>query len=96
MLDRDAAVTPLRHDAGLVSLSLVARFHGKAADPEQLRHELALSGPAQAEHLLLAAKRLALKARLGRIERAALERGALPLPCVVETGDGTVYRLILG
>src|SRR5205809_955053 len=37
-----------RHDAGLASLAVVARLHGKAADPEQLRHELGISAAARA------------------------------------------------
>lgn len=78
-------------DAGLVSLSVVARFHGKAADPEQLRHALALGEPAQTADLLLAAKRLGLKAKIGgwiaselRTRRfpasARLRAGSLSLP----------------
>src|SRR3954468_16275091 len=74
-----------RHDAGLASLAVVARLHGKAADPEQLRHELGLSAPARAEDLLRAARRLGLKARLGQIDVA---RGGAPLPCVVELEGG--------
>src|SRR4051812_5495869 len=74
-----------RHDAGLASLAVVARLHGKAADPEQLRHELGLSAPARAEDLLRAARRLGLKARLGQIDVA---RGGAPLPCVVELKGG--------
>ena len=88
MQDRDAASLSPRHDAGLASLSVVARFHGKAADPEQLRHQLGLSGPAGAGELLLAAKRLELKAKIGRLDRKRLERGGVPLPCIVELTDG--------
>ncbi len=85
MVDRDVAgVTPPRHDAGLASLAVVARFHGKAADPEQLRHELGLSAPARAEELLLAAKALQLKAKMARVDRARLEAGGVPLPCILE------------
>lgn len=71
-------------DTGLVSLAICARFHGKAAEPAQLSHELGIGKAARAEDLLLAAKRLELKARLASfdIERAA--KGQLPLPCIVE------------
>ena len=55
MSNRDAAVMP-RHDAGLASLAVVARLHGKAADPEQLRHELGITAPARADDLLRAAR----------------------------------------
>src|SRR3954466_2770725 len=78
----------LRHDAGLASLAVVARLHGKAADPEQLRHELALTAPARAEDLLAAAKRLEFKARLGAIDAADLARGRTPMPCIIELKDG--------
>src|SRR3954463_2454719 len=82
-MDRDALSSQHgpRHDAGLASLAVVARLHGKALDPEQLRHELGLSAPASADELLLAARRAELKARLGTID---LARGGMPLPCIVE------------
>jgi subfamily B ATP-binding cassette protein HlyB/CyaB len=87
--NRDAAggLSP-RHDAGLASLAVVARLHGRAADSEQLRHELGLSAPARAEELVLAARRLGLKARIGRVDRTQLEAGGLPLPCIVELAEG--------
>lgn len=89
MQDRDVAgeISP-RHDAGLASLSVVARFHGKAADPEQLRHELGLTAAAGCADLLRAAKRLELKARIAQLDRNRLERGGVPLPCIVELGEG--------
>ena len=95
LVNRDAAATPLRHDAGLASLSVVARFHGKAAEPEQLRHELGLVGAARAEDLLLAAKRLQLKARIGKADGRALERATLPLPCIIELAGETPAFAVL-
>src|SRR5436190_11651564 len=74
-----------RHDAGLACLAVVARLHGKALDPEQLRHELGLDAPARAEDLLRAARRLELKARLGAIGADC----KVPLPCVIERQDGS-------
>jgi len=94
LVDRDAAVTP-RHDAGLASLAVVARLHGKAADPEQLRHELGISAVARAEDLLRAAKRLELKARLGTLDAADLARGRVPLPCIVELKGETPSFAVL-
>ena len=94
MGDRDAVLTP-RHDAGLASLAVVARLHGKAADPEQLRHELGISGFARAEDLLRAAKRLELKARLGTLDAADLARGRVPLPCIVELKGETPSFAVL-
>jgi ABC-type bacteriocin/lantibiotic exporter with double-glycine peptidase domain len=68
----------------LVSLALIARFHGKAAEPKQLKHELGLSAAARAEDLLLAAKQLQLKARVGPVNLTRAASGKLPLPGIVE------------
>lgn len=72
-----AAAPSQEPDSGLACLALVARFHGKAAQPPQLAHELGLSGRARAEDILRAARRLELKARLGPID---LQRGGCPFP----------------
>jgi ATP-binding cassette, subfamily B, bacterial HlyB/CyaB len=74
-------------DSGLASLAVIARFHGKAAEPQQLAHELGLTGPAGAEELLLAAKRLELKARLSPLDLERAAKGTIPLPCIVELHD---------
>ena len=79
-----SSATAPKPDSGLVSLALVARFHGKAAEADQLRHELGLTGAARAEDLLLAAKRLELKAKLGPIDLDRAVLGKSPLPCIVE------------
>jgi ATP-binding cassette, subfamily B, bacterial HlyB/CyaB len=71
-------------DTGLVSLALTARFHGKAANPDQLSHELGLIKPAEADDLLRAAKRLDLRAKLGPLDLERAAQGKLPLPCVAE------------
>ena len=70
-------------DPALVCLALVARFHGVAAEPAQLRHTLGLSAPAGAAEVLLAAKRLGLKAKSGRFDLQRAASGRLPLPCMV-------------
>ena len=50
-------------DSGLAGLAMVAGYYRIAADPAQLRHELALGAHAAApEDLVRAAKRLNLKA----------------------------------
>jgi subfamily B ATP-binding cassette protein HlyB/CyaB len=52
-------------DAGLSALVLIARLHGIAADPAQLRHQAGLhEARLSDEDLLRAAKRLGLKARI--------------------------------
>ena len=66
-------------DSGLTALAMVAGYYRIAADPAQLRHELALGAHAAGpEDLVRAAKRLNLKARLltGK-PRQAPRRGAL-------------------
>ena len=83
-----AGVASPRHDLGLLSLSIVARFHGKAASPEQLRHELGLSAAACAEDLLRAAKRIGLKARIAPLDLERAAQGKIPLPCIVQLRGG--------
>jgi subfamily B ATP-binding cassette protein HlyB/CyaB len=73
-----------RVDTGLVSFAICARFHGKAAEPAQLAHELGIGKEASAEELLLAAKRLELKARLGPLDLERAAQGKVPLPCIIE------------
>ena len=75
-------------DTGLVCLAIVARFHGRAANPDQLRHELALSAPADADSLTKAARLLDLKAKVGPVNLARAAEGKAPLPCVLEMRSG--------
>src|SRR4051812_7657018 len=75
-------------DTGLLSLAVLARLQGKPAQPEQLRHELGLTGPASADDLLRAAKRLDLKAKKGALDVRRLDAGTAPLPCIVERSAG--------
>ena len=83
-------------DSGLVSLALLARLQGSPADPGQLAHDLGLSGDADVDDLLLAAKRLSLKAKVGLIDCQRVGEGKLPLPCIVELhGDGKVGFAVL-
>lgn len=55
-------------DSGLTSLALLARYHGQAAEPAQMRHDLGLSIAATCEDPLLAAKRQQLRARSGPVD----------------------------
>src|SRR6266540_4324253 len=71
-------------DTGLASLAVIARFHGKAADPGQIAHQLGLIESATAEDLLRASKQLELKVKLGRLEPGRISAGKVPLPCIVE------------
>lgn len=71
------------NDHGLECLTVIAHFHGIAADPAQLRHRAGLTDPSgrfAETDLLLASKSLGLKVRSIRIKRERL--GKLPLPAL--------------
>src|ERR1700683_1740036 len=71
-------------DPGLACLVIIARFHGIAADAEQLRHQAGVSGYTQRfseNDLLLASKSLGLKARC--VELTAQRLGKTPLPALL-------------
>ncbi len=75
-------------DPGLLGLCLIAGYYRIAADPAQLKHELAISGrEAEAEDIVRAANRIGMKARLLR-DVSARRLAALPLPAVVGSKDG--------
>ena len=74
-------------DSGLACLGVVARIHGKAANPGQLLHELGISGPCRAEDVLRAARRLGFKASMGSVDLARAADGSVPLPCIAELKD---------
>lgn len=78
---------PGEKDVGLASLVLIARYHGVAADPNQLQHEFG-AGQESARDLDLvrAAKALGLKAKLREVKPQQLQR--LPLPCMVGLSTG--------
>jgi subfamily B ATP-binding cassette protein HlyB/CyaB len=74
-------------DTGLACLVMMARFHGVAADAEQLAHEFASGGQAlQTADILLAARKLGLHAR--RVSSMKPQRlGTTPLPAVAVGRD---------
>jgi subfamily B ATP-binding cassette protein HlyB/CyaB len=74
-------------DSGLLCLVALLGFLGKAAEPEQLRHQLgAGSGPTAAADLLRLAKRLEVKARSVTARPDRLAR--YPLPAMARLTDG--------
>lgn len=81
----------IHRDAGLSALAIVARLHGKSLDPEQVRHELAIEGPAKADDLLRAARRNGFKAVLDKLD---LRCTRAPLPCLVELKDGAGFAVL--
>ena len=83
-----AGTKPEKLDTGLLSLCLVARHLGIAADPGELsRRHLASFKPASTEDLVRLARKLGLKSRIvaTRWERLA----KTPVPAIVENKDGT-------
>jgi subfamily B ATP-binding cassette protein HlyB/CyaB len=83
-----AGAAPGRVDSGLIALAMIAGYYRVAADPAQLRHELAL-GPrvAGAEDLVRAAQRLKFKARL-LTGRRAKRLDAIPYPAIIGLKTG--------
>jgi subfamily B ATP-binding cassette protein HlyB/CyaB len=77
-----------RLDTGLLSLCGIAAFFRIAADPNQLRRELALNErEASAADLVRASRLIGLKARM--IEKVSAERlSRVPLPAIVRLKDG--------
>lgn len=81
---KEDAATP--DDTGLASLAIVGRFHGIPVDPTQLRHDFAkarerLTPP----EIVLAARRLGLKAKELRTDWPRLTQTALP--ALIRTRD---------
>jgi subfamily B ATP-binding cassette protein HlyB/CyaB len=75
-------------DGGLAAVSLIAGYYRVAADPAQLRHQLALTGRlAASEDLVRAANLLQLKSRILK-GVTARRLGAIPLPAILELKDG--------
>ncbi|MGA2044956.1 MAG: type I secretion system permease/ATPase [Roseiarcus sp.] len=83
-------------DCGLAGLALIAGYYRIAADPAQLRHQLALTGrTADAEDLMRGANLLALKSRI--LEGVSAERlGAIPYPALMALNDGGFVVLGVG
>jgi ATP-binding cassette, subfamily B, bacterial HlyB/CyaB len=75
-------------DAGLVCLAMLARLHGRAADPDQLKHRLAIVGDAKLDDLLQACKELDLRGKAASIDMSRVIEAKLPLPCIIETRAG--------
>ena len=86
------AGTPPEPDTGLIGLVMLARFHSVAADPDQIAHEFRVDGrPFETTQVLLAAKRLGLKAKLVHTDFARLER--TPLPALAVDTEGRFFIL---
>jgi subfamily B ATP-binding cassette protein HlyB/CyaB len=86
--EAEASVPP----SGLICLMMLARYHTVAVDPEQLLHEFAgpgkIFGPTE---ILLAARKLGLKAKRVRVRPDRLKY--TPLPAIALSDDGQHFIL---
>ncbi|MFZ5989075.1 MAG: type I secretion system permease/ATPase [Bacillota bacterium] len=74
-------------DEGMYCFITIARFHGINADPDQIRHSLAIGPEGMKEiEILKAAKELGLKAKASDVEYDKLSR--LVLPAIIGTKQG--------
>ncbi|NVZ22811.1 type I secretion system permease/ATPase [Pseudomonas costantinii] len=90
MIDQGKGAEPPAPDTGLVCLVMLARFHSVAASAEQLAHEFAPANQSFTQReLLLAARKLGLKAKAVRTHIDRLER--TPLPAIAADRDGTFF-----
>jgi len=79
-------------DSGLTCLVMLARLHGIAADLDQLAHDYPNGGqPFTQTEILLAAKKLGLKARLVQTPLERLDK--TPLPALVVGLEGRFFIL---
>ncbi|MDY0038032.1 MAG: type I secretion system permease/ATPase [Zoogloea oleivorans] len=86
------ASAPPEPDTGLIGLVMLARFHQVAADPDQLAHDFKEPGrPFATTQILLAAKRLGLRAKPVRTDFARLDR--TPLPALAIDIEGRFFIL---
>ncbi|QQP97798.1 type I secretion system permease/ATPase [Lysobacter enzymogenes] len=80
-----------QEDRALAGLVLLAQFHGIAADAAQLRHRFGVGAEGFDEtRLLLAARHLGLKARVGEQPAERIDRANLPALALHPDGDAFV------
>ena len=83
-------------DSGLMGLALIAGYYRIAADPAQLKHQLAMIGRfAQCEDLVRGANILGLKSRILR-RVTATRLGAIPYPALLRLKDGGFLAVGVG
>lgn len=79
-------------DTGLLCLVMLARFHGLAADAEQIQHQFDLAGRAsEPSDLLRAGKSLGL--RMGAVSSSYKRLRKTPLPAIAQHADGHFFLL---
>ena len=78
-----------RVDTGLACLVMIAKYHGTAAEPEQIKHTFAVGNDGMNEtDIVRAARELGFKAKAASVEYERLQK--LPVPFIAEltTGNG--------
>lgn len=75
-------------DSGLLSLLMIAAYHGIAADQAMLQHEFGAEA-FSTEKIILAAKHLGMKARVIQQDAARLDRA--PLPAIAIDREGHYF-----
>ncbi len=81
-------------DTGLISLVLLARYHGVAVDPEGIRHRFSPPGRAMEQiDLMQAARAVGLKAKI--LQRGCESLTKVPYPAMALMNDGS-WRIIGG
>ena len=77
-------------DTGLACLTMLARFHALAVDPQQVAHEFKESGkPFGVTEILLAAKKLGLIAK--NVKPSKERIATTPMPAIALAKDGTFF-----
>ncbi len=76
-------------DTGLSSLVMLARFHNVAASAEQLNHEFVSNDTMSVSEMVLAARKLGLKAKTVTVTSSRLDR--TPLPAIAQTKTGEFF-----
>ncbi|GAB3625469.1 Toxin RTX-I translocation ATP-binding protein [Pandoraea terrae] len=88
--DESSTQPPLSLDTGLASFVMIARYHALAVEADQIAHEFCADGKAlELPGMLLAARRLGLKAKVVTPVAARLVR--TPLPAVAVARDGGYF-----
>lgn len=83
--ETDPDIQPI--DSGLRAFIVIANFHGVMADPEQIRHALAIGSEGMSKlDILKAAREHGLKAKQAKVRYKKLQK--LSLPAIVELQSG--------
>ncbi len=83
-------------DSGLMGLALIAGYYRIAADPSQIKHQLAIIGRfAVSDDLVRGSNLLGLKSRI--LRRVSAKRlGSIPYPALMKLKDGGFVALGMG